>query len=165
MLFVTILSVFVSYSDVFAGSSKGIISGKVTDRSTAQPIPYASIILDSTAIGGISDASGNYSILNIPVGSYSVKFVVIGYRPLVKTDVIVSSQRTTNVDAELEETAIDMEEVAVTPDYFEKNHETPPTQKAWITRKFAVLRALPKMPFEQFSHSPVFQRQIQHKPR
>lgn len=118
-----LLNTSAGYSNALTDNNKGTISGKVTDRSNGQPLPYANIILDGTALGGTSDASGNYSIINIPVGSYTVKFMFIGYKPLVKTDVIVSSKRTTIVDAELEETPIKLGEINVTPDYFEKNHE------------------------------------------
>lgn len=120
--------VYNSYA--LANDNKGTVSGKVTDRSTRQPLPHANIIIDGTSIGRTSDANGNYSLTNIPVGSYTIKFMILGYKPLVKTDVIVSSQRITTLNVGLEETTINLGEISVTTDFFEKSYEMPTSSKS-----------------------------------
>lgn len=124
------LGISTSYSNVLTADNKGIVSGKVTDRSTGKPLSYANIILEGTTMGGTTDATGNYSVINIPVGSYNVKFMFVGYKSLVKTDVIVGSRRITILDAGLEETTIKLGEVSVTPDYFERSFEIPTSNKS-----------------------------------
>ena len=38
------------------------ISGKVTDASTGDPIPGASVIIENTTIGTLTDFDGNFSL-------------------------------------------------------------------------------------------------------
>ena len=60
------------------------ISGTVVDKSTNQPLEYATISIISkesgkTITGGISDVNGVYVINNVPFGTYKVDIGFIGY--------------------------------------------------------------------------------------
>ena len=80
---------------------QGTIKGRVVDAETKVPLPGASIILLDTKLGAMADTEGNFVIGGVPVGGYKVKFTLLGYEPLSKTDIIVRSNRTTFLEAEL----------------------------------------------------------------
>ena len=58
----------------------GKISGSVTDRINVEPLPGANIYLENTSFGTASDANGNFTIINIPPGKYTLKADMIGYK-------------------------------------------------------------------------------------
>ncbi len=106
---------------VQAQQNKGIISGKVADHSTKEPIIGASVIVEGTSYGAQTDLQGNFKITNIPPGSYSIKVSYIGYSSIVKNDIVVNSVRPAVVEVELMQSAIEINGVTVTSDYFQKD--------------------------------------------
>ncbi len=63
----------------------GIITGKVVDAGTKQPIEFATISVirqrDSTVVGGgITDNNGVFTLTEIPFGKFKVKINFIGYK-------------------------------------------------------------------------------------
>jgi outer membrane receptor protein involved in Fe transport len=104
-----------SSSFLFAGplGTTGKIKGLVKDDK-GLPLANATIKIENTQMGAVADASGEYVILNIPVGTYSVKCTYIGYDPVLQTEVKVSADVTTNLDFVLKETGgIKTEEIEV----------------------------------------------------
>ena len=63
---------------IYAGTT-GKLSGTIKDALTGEPLVGANIIIVGTDLGGATDINGNYVILNISPGSYSVKISYIGY--------------------------------------------------------------------------------------
>jgi choice-of-anchor B domain-containing protein len=57
----------------------GILSGTVTDASTALPLPGATIEILGTPLVETSDASGDYGPTQVPVGVYPVRARAFGY--------------------------------------------------------------------------------------
>jgi len=99
-------------SVLFAGTT-GKISGRVVDGSTGEPLPGCNILLEGTVLGAASDLDGNYYILNIPPGTYTLRFMMIGYGQLKVTDVEVMVDFTTTIDAELNVEVMKGQEVTV----------------------------------------------------
>jgi outer membrane receptor protein involved in Fe transport len=95
----------------------GVISGRVLDVSTQQPIPDAVVTASSPALQGeqvvVTDASGTFRIPNLPPGLYSLRYEVDGYHPYSRNDLEVSSTVTIRVDAELLPTTLSAQEVTV----------------------------------------------------
>jgi hypothetical protein len=60
------------------------LSGTVLDRKNNQPLPGASIYINNTTIGTISDSKGSFNLNGIPAGQIDLVISSIGY----KTDVI-----------------------------------------------------------------------------
>ena len=56
----------------------GKLAGKVTDAVTGEPLLGANIVLQGTSFGAASDINGNYTVLNIPPGNYTVKVTYLG---------------------------------------------------------------------------------------
>jgi hypothetical protein len=66
-----------------------------------------------TDYGAAADAQGNYRITGVPVNTYQVRASIIGYKPMIKTDVVVNSSKPFQVDFELMEETIQLEDVTV----------------------------------------------------
>ncbi len=122
-----ILSVaMIAASAVADDSPLGIIKGKVIDKETKSPIPGASVFILGSKTGANSDPDGNFTIKNVPVGNYSLRFNCIGYEPMAKTDIIVKPQRVTFVQANLGVLPVSTSDVTVTAGFF-ANREDEPT--------------------------------------
>lgn len=60
-----------------------IISGKITDATTGDPVPFANVLFKGTTVGTTTDFDGNYLIkTSSPADSLLASY--IGYRPKVK---------------------------------------------------------------------------------
>ena len=58
---------------------KNSITGKVVNTNGGLPIPNASVFISSTSKGTVTDAEGNFSLTNIPAGTYDLIISSIGY--------------------------------------------------------------------------------------
>lgn len=103
----------------------GVIQGKLVDAEAKSPLIGANVIIYGTSLGAATDLNGNYVILHVPVGNYSLQFRYMGYETLKRADVIVRSERRTFVNAELKPMAVEMEQVVVTGGYFSKCSDQP----------------------------------------
>jgi len=91
----------------------GKLSGRVVDE-TGQPMFGATALIVGTTLGAATDANGDYGIIQVPPGTYSVRFSSIGYQTKIVEGVNVSSNNTTTLDVTLAEEVIEGEEVVVT---------------------------------------------------
>lgn len=82
------------------------VTGKVTEIS-GEPLIGVTVIVKGTNLGAITDVNGEYSIPNVPENA-TLQFSFVGMRI---QEIVVGNQTTINV--EMEESAIDMEEVVV----------------------------------------------------
>ena len=106
-------------------SQTGSIEGFTLDKTTMSPLIGTNVILINTTIGASSDSEGKFVIKNVPVGSYTIQFRMIGYKTITKTDVIVRSSRVTNVSADLSEHALETDQVVVNAGYFKLDDTQP----------------------------------------
>ncbi len=95
-----------------AYAANGKISGTVKDAA-GKPIPGANVLVVGTKLGGSADADGNYFVLNVAPGTYNVAVSAVGYEKKVYSGVVVSSDRTTELDMEIKESAVELEAVVV----------------------------------------------------
>ncbi len=93
--------------------SAGKISGKVTDKSTGNPLPGANLYIESLSIGVATDLEGNYIMLNVPEGRYSMMASYIGYQQK-QVDVTVNDKEVTILNIVLNHQTIQGKEVVVT---------------------------------------------------
>lgn len=106
-------------------SKTGIISGEARDAITKQPLPGANIIIEGTNLGAASDGNGYYVIENINPGTYTLKASMVGYKTSAQADVTINPNRNHSVNFDLHPSTLEMDEVQVTGDYFEKPDENP----------------------------------------
>jgi outer membrane receptor protein involved in Fe transport len=97
-------------SPLFAQTGK--LTGTVKDN-TGEPLIGANVMIEGTTIGAATDAEGYYNIINIRAGIYSVKFRFLGYQTNVISNIHISPDQTTQLDATLKPEVIEGEEVLV----------------------------------------------------
>jgi isoaspartyl peptidase/L-asparaginase-like protein (Ntn-hydrolase superfamily) len=106
------LAVLFSTAAVIAGTT-GKISGKVLDAGTKEPLIGANVLIENTVMGASTDADGEYYILNIPPGSYSVVVRMIGYTSQRMENISVTVDLTAKADFKLKSTVIETKESVV----------------------------------------------------
>lgn len=99
------LSLVALWSVAPAGSV-GKIRGKVVDNQTKEALIGANIVVMGTSLGASTDAEGEFIILNLEPGTYTVKASYVGYQSVSKSNIVVSINLTTQVDFELPQSSI-----------------------------------------------------------
>ena len=94
-------------------TQKGKIVGQVVDKSTGAPLPGANVLLKGTSIGAATDINGEYVIFGVPPGHYTMQYKFIGYDDVEKP-VYVSSGQKVSMNAEMEWSVVDGQEVTIT---------------------------------------------------
>lgn len=107
---VLILS-FVLSGIAFAGPGK--IKGKITDRDAKEALVGANVSVVGTSYGATSDINGDFLILNIPAGDYSLRATYVGFAPFTVTGVRVNSDFTTEQDFAMSSEAVTLQQVEV----------------------------------------------------
>lgn len=115
--FTLIFTIFIilgnfSYSSIFLGTT-GKIAGKVTDATTNEAIVGANILIQGTSYGAATNINGEFVILNVPPGIYTLKCSYIGYREHIIENIRVSVDLTTEVNFALKESVIEKDVVRV----------------------------------------------------
>jgi outer membrane receptor protein involved in Fe transport len=108
-----ILLILTASQNLLWGGTTGKLTGKIVDAATKEALPFVNILVEGTNFGAATDIDGNYVILNIPPGKYSVRAQYIGYQPVVVQNISISIDQTTNLDFQLSETAVELEEIVV----------------------------------------------------
>jgi len=117
------MAVMMSVTSLAAQTRIGVIKGQVVDQATQSPLVGVNVIVIGTQLGASTDVEGNFSVIQVPVGNYSVQFSYLGYETSTRTDVIVRSQRITFVHADLPATTFQGDDVTITAGYFTENDE------------------------------------------
>ncbi|MDZ7301880.1 MAG: TonB-dependent receptor [candidate division KSB1 bacterium] len=100
---------------LLSAQTTGKIAGKVKDQKTGDSLPGANVMLEGTTRGAVSDLNGDFYIINVPPGTYTLRVNLIGYEPVRLADLRVSVNRTSDVEVKLKQTAVDLaEEVVIT---------------------------------------------------
>jgi outer membrane receptor for ferrienterochelin and colicin len=89
-------------------ANTGTVNGRVMDRQTGEPLIGASVIVDGTELGNATDLNGQYQIINIPPGKYSVTSSYTGYNDQRVTDVLIFQDNVVTVDFKLAATVVDL---------------------------------------------------------
>ncbi len=91
----------------------GKLSGRVTDRSTGEPLPFANVLVVGTTMGAMTDLDGYFHILNVPPGTYEVEARMMGYNTLSQSSLVVITDQTTRADFQLSQRVIELEREVV----------------------------------------------------
>ena len=107
------LALWVAVGAGSAMAQVGTLTGLVTDGGTGAPLVGAQIYIEGGEIGGLTQGSGRFVLLNVPAGTYSLVAERIGYQS-VTSQVTVGSGQTAVVNYELLEQALALDEIVVT---------------------------------------------------
>ena len=94
-----------------AVAQKTEITGKITEKETGNPIPYANIVFTGTYIGTMSDINGNFS-LNTAKPTATIEVSAIGY---VKQVFPVKINQKNVFNVELAEEVVTLHEIKILP--------------------------------------------------
>lgn len=111
-LLLILLLLIVPFGIIYGGTT-GKIAGKITDKSSGEPLIFANILIMGTNFGAATDINGQYTILDIPPGLYNLQISFIGYSKLIVSDVRVYIDQTARIDVELEPEAVQTMELVV----------------------------------------------------
>jgi len=98
LIFIVIIQVFFSIAVSAQSKTNTIISGKVFDKSTREPLEYATISIinkqsGKTITGTVADVKGVFSISNIPFDTYQVNIEFIGYEKTTLDNIVLSVEK------------------------------------------------------------------------
>lgn len=111
-----VLIFLLSFHLVYAGIT-GKIIGRVQDATTNENLVGVNIIVEGTNIGAASDMNGQFVILNVPPGTYTLRCSMIGYAALRTQNVVVKMDQTTDTGLmKMSAEALEGQEVVVVAD-------------------------------------------------
>ncbi|WP_199539350.1 TonB-dependent receptor [Dyadobacter luteus] len=101
-----------SVCSVFAQQNTGNIKGQITG-SSGEILPGASVFIKGTTYGVATDLSGNYTLLNVPVGEQIISVVYMGFKSS-EQNVSVVGGRTVFLNVRMSSDDLNLSEVTVT---------------------------------------------------
>jgi outer membrane receptor protein involved in Fe transport len=115
LLLVSNLSILMAQGP--ASNGPGVISGKVIDKNSKQPIPYVNVsVLEDAKIitGGITQENGSFSIKGLALKKYTVEIQFIGYKKVTQEVTLSENDKTANLNTiTIEEEAVQLEGVEI----------------------------------------------------
>lgn len=79
----------------------GKIHGKVIDASTSEALVGANVTVQGTSFGAVTNVSGEFVVLNLAPGTYSLRASFVGYQAILVTNIRVDDGLTTETDFKL----------------------------------------------------------------
>jgi outer membrane receptor protein involved in Fe transport len=107
-----LLASLVFPATLLAGDT-GKIAGRITDKTTGEPLAAANISVLGTMLGAATNLEGQYTILNVSPGTHTLRATLIGYGTVVINDVRVYIEQTARVDIPLGAELIEGKEVVI----------------------------------------------------
>lgn len=136
------------------GSVTGKLQGNIVDENTKEPIAFANVTVLGTELGAATDIEGNFFILNVPTGTYTVEVSFIGYQTKLVTGVVVEYAKTARLEVGLSASAIELAPVTVTS-------ERPAVSKDMVGTTYLLRKAeLPYLPVDYAIELVAFQAAV-----
>jgi hypothetical protein len=84
----------------------GRITGRVVEASTGRPLSYANVIIVGTKMGGMTLTDGSFLIVGVPVGTYTIRAMMMGYKTEDQEGVRVNAGSAIELAFSLDETIV-----------------------------------------------------------
>jgi outer membrane receptor for ferrienterochelin and colicins len=88
-------------------------------------LPFVTISVKGTSIGTVSDETGHFRLLHMPVGKHTIVASFMGYKPQ-EIEVLAVEKETQEINFHLEYDALGLEEIVVTGDRNERKRSESP---------------------------------------
>ncbi|MFA7327006.1 MAG: TonB-dependent receptor [Candidatus Kapaibacterium sp.] len=125
----SILALFIIATTVaLAFKPEGIITGQVLDSSNGYYLPGAVVKVKGTKLGAVTDKSGNFQILNVPIGTHTITVSYLGYSNKVE-EIEITDKKTSSLKFLLVSGTINADEVLVLGDGLKGQAKALNTQK------------------------------------
>lgn len=89
--------------------AQGSLSGKITDAQTGETLIGVNVLIIGTTLGASTDLEGNYSVLSIRAGDYSIRISYIGFETKLFTGIVIRDGETTTLNVDLAEAVLSAE--------------------------------------------------------
>ena len=96
-----------------SAQTRGAVKGILKDAQSEEPLIYANVVLKGTTTGTVTDNDGNYQLLNVKPGTYTLIFNYLGYKD-VENVIEIRAGETQEINGVLEVESIVGEEAVVT---------------------------------------------------
>ena len=116
---------FLLFTSFLLGQNIGSLNGRILDIQSQQPLPGATVLLEGTGIGVVTDDEGYFIINDIPSQSYNIVASFLGYQNETLYNVIVKSVGNRPILFELEEVTEALDEVVIVRSPFRTSRDTP----------------------------------------
>jgi TonB-dependent receptor len=115
MLIVCLFGMTVSsgYTQETAPTKTGKVTGRLFDAETGEALLGATVMIEGTKMGAVTDLQGNFVVRNVPVGSYTVVASMVGYAGVRVTSVVVSETEAAKVELALKPQLVQTQGVTV----------------------------------------------------
>ena len=107
-----VVTLIVALAPIARAGTTGKLSGRITNEKK-EPLPGVTIRIEGQRLGAISDDQGNYVIIGVPAGTYTVHANIMGSQPYAATGVQITPDFTTDLNIMLQTEAVQMKEVRV----------------------------------------------------
>ena len=94
-------------------AQQAVLQGNVSDEKTGETIVGASVIIEGTTIGAMTDFDGNFTINNIPPGTHTINCRFISYAPGTYKNIEFIEGEEKTLNFKLGESVVEVEEVKV----------------------------------------------------
>ena len=109
----TIINIIILSNLIFGSSDFGKIRGKIIAIEDSTGLIGVNISILDTDLGAVSDEKGNYTIIGISSGVYSVRFDYIGRQSKTFKNIYVESSLSTSLNVQLSQSVIESEAIIV----------------------------------------------------
>jgi hypothetical protein len=93
--------------------ASGKLRGKIVDTDSGEPLVGANVSIQGTMLGATADINGEYIVLNVPPGVYTIKATFVGYTPYTVSNVRVNNDLTTTINVVLSTEAVALQAVEI----------------------------------------------------
>ncbi len=98
------LTLLMTTADVQAQS--GRITGRVVDAASGESLAYANVVVVGTTMGGMTLTDGTFTVVSVPVGTYTVRAMMMGYKTEERANVRIGGGEVVEITFRLEETIV-----------------------------------------------------------
>ncbi|MBW4362194.1 TonB-dependent receptor domain-containing protein [Flavobacterium taihuense] len=105
-----------SFIGITHAENPGIISGKVINKTTNQPVQFASIVIKDAGklvTGIVADENGTFSIKNLELKKYTLEVEFIGYKKYSTSLELNTEKKNSTIKILLEEEATELQSVDI----------------------------------------------------
>lgn len=94
-------------------AAEGRIVGTVIDTATGTPLPGATLLLEGTNRGTVSDSTGAFILDDVPCGECQIVISLVGHETVIR-ELTVENDKDTSIKIRLKQTPLEMPGVVVT---------------------------------------------------
>lgn len=107
------MGLLAAWAEAASAQATGTIRGTVVESGTRRPVAGVQVLIPGTDRGGLSNAAGEFMVLNVPVGEAQLRTSMIGYAQ-AQQNITVTAGEVARVELVLTPVAINLDELVVT---------------------------------------------------